>query len=63
MLVFQTEQNILMYPFHMREVAGMFDGSFFSALYGSLVTSSLVHETTEHELTDYGYKFGQEETT
>jgi DNA-directed RNA polymerase subunit omega len=30
--------------------------------YGSLVTSSLIRETTENESTNYGYKFGQEET-
>jgi len=30
---------------------------------GSLVTSSLVRETTETESQNYGYKFGQEEET
>jgi photosystem II P680 reaction center D1 protein len=30
---------------------------------GSLVTSSLVRETTENESQNYGYKFGQEEET
>jgi photosystem II P680 reaction center D1 protein len=30
---------------------------------GSLVTSSLVRETTENESHNYGYKFGQEEET
>ena len=30
---------------------------------GSLVTSSLVRETTESESQNYGYKFGQEEET
>jgi len=30
---------------------------------GSLVTSSLVRETTENESLNYGYKFGQEEET
>jgi photosystem II P680 reaction center D1 protein len=48
MLVFQAEHNILMHPFHMLGVAGVFGGSLFSAMHGSLVTSSLVRETTEH---------------
>ena len=49
MLVFQAEHNILMHPFHMLGVAGVFGGSLFSAMHGSLVTSSLVRETTESE--------------
>jgi len=44
-------------------VAGVFGGSLFSAMHGSLVTSSLVRETTETESQNYGYKFGQEEET
>jgi photosystem II P680 reaction center D1 protein len=32
-------------------------------MHGSLVTSSLVRETTEKESLNYGYKFGQEEET
>ena len=32
-------------------------------MHGSLVTSSLVRETTESESQNYGYKFGQEEET
>merc|ERR1711930_22471 len=63
MLVFQAEHNILMHPFHMAGVAGVFGGSLFSAMHGSLVTSSLLRETTENESTNYGYKFGQEEET
>jgi photosystem II P680 reaction center D1 protein len=63
MLVFQAEHNILMNPFHMAGVAGVFGGSLFSAMHGSLVTSSLVRETTENESQNYGYKFGQEEET
>jgi photosystem II P680 reaction center D1 protein len=50
MLVFQAEHNILMHPFHMLGVAGVFGGSLFSAMHGSLVTSSLVRETTEDGL-------------
>ena len=47
----------------MLGVAGVFGGSLFSAMHGSLVTSSLVRETTETESLNYGYKFGQEEET
>merc|ERR1739848_764056 len=52
MIVFQAEHNILMHPFHMLGVAGEFGGSLFSAMHGSLVTSSLIRETSEkfHEL-------------
>ena len=34
-----------------------------SAMHGSLVTSSLIRETTEEVSQNYGYKFGQEEET
>jgi len=40
----------LMHPFHMLGVAGVFGGSLFSAMHGSLVTSSLIRETTDNEL-------------
>ena len=63
MLVFQAEHNILMHPFHMAGVAGVFGGSLFSAMHGSLVTSSLIRESGEFESTNNGYKFGQEEET
>jgi photosystem II P680 reaction center D1 protein len=52
-----------MHPFHQLGVAGVFGGALFSAMHGSLVTSSLVRETTEIESQNYGYKFGQEEET
>merc|ERR1719493_68480 len=45
MLVFQAEHNILMHPFHILGVAGVFGASLFSAMHGSLVTSSLLSET------------------
>ena len=32
MLVFQAEHNILMHPFHILGVAGVFCGSLFSAI-------------------------------
>uniref|UniRef100_A0A803N747 Photosystem II protein D1 n=1 Tax=Chenopodium quinoa TaxID=63459 RepID=A0A803N747_CHEQI len=63
MIVFQAEHNILMHPFHMFGVAGVFGGSLFSAMHGSLVTSSLIRETTENESANEGYRFGQEEET
>ena len=34
-----------------------------SAMHGSLVTSSLIRETTENESANEGYRFGQEEET
>jgi photosystem II P680 reaction center D1 protein len=42
MLVFQAEHNILMHPFHMAGVGGLFGGSLFSAMPGSLVTYYLI---------------------
>ena len=47
----------------MLGVAGVFGGALISATHGSLVTSSLVRETTENESQIYGYKFGQEQET
>ena len=47
----------------MLGVAGVFGGALFAAMHGSLVTSSLVRETTENESLNYGYKFGQEGET
>jgi photosystem II P680 reaction center D1 protein len=38
MIVFQAEHNILMHPFNMLGVAGVFGGSLFSAMHGSLVS-------------------------
>ena len=63
MLVFSAEHNILMSPFHMLGVVGVFGGALISATHGSLVTSSIVRETTETESQNYGYKFGQEQET
>jgi photosystem II P680 reaction center D1 protein len=63
MLVFQAEHNILMHPFHMLGVAAVFGGSLFSAMHGSLVTSTLIKETDDYESANYGYRFGQEEET
>ncbi|MFQ6663030.1 hypothetical protein Gotur_030687, partial [Gossypium turneri] len=58
-----AEHNILMHPFHMLGVAAAFGGSLFSAIHGSLVTSSLIRETTENESVNEGYRFSQEEET
>lgn len=63
MIAFQGDHNILMHPFHMLGVAGVFGGSLLSALHGSLVTSSLLRETSEVESANAGYKFGQEAET
>jgi photosystem II P680 reaction center D1 protein len=63
MIVFQAEHNILMHPFHMLGVAGVFGGSLFSAMHGSLLTSSLIRETTENESANEGYRFSQKEET
>jgi hypothetical protein len=42
----------------MLGVAGVFGGSLFSAMHGSLVTSSLIRDTTENESANEGYRFG-----
>jgi photosystem II P680 reaction center D1 protein len=68
-IVLLSDANRLLFPlapsqpFHMAGVAGVFGASLFSAMHGSLVTSSLIRETTENESTNNGYKFGQEEET
>lgn len=63
MLSLQAQHNVLMHPFHMLGVAGIFGGALLSALHGSLVTSSLVRETSELESANAGYHFGQQEGT
>ena len=63
MLVFQAEHNILMHPLHILGVAGVFGGSLFSAMHGSLVTSSLLAETSGLISMNVGYTFGQEDET
>lgn len=63
MLVFQAEHNILMHPFHILGVAGVFGGSLFSAMHGSLVTSSILAETLGDVSNNTGYTFGQEDET
>jgi photosystem II P680 reaction center D1 protein len=63
MLVFQAEHQILAHPLHMLGVAGVFGASLFSSMHGSLVTSSLVSETTGDASLSWGYLFGQESET
>jgi photosystem II P680 reaction center D1 protein len=63
MIVFTAEHNILMHPFHMLGVIGVFGGALFSAMHGSMVTSTLIRETTEQVSINEGYRFGQEEET
>ena len=63
MLVFQAEHNILMHPFHILGVSGVFGGSLLSAMHGSLVTSSLLAESAADLSLNIGYNFGQEDET
>jgi photosystem II P680 reaction center D1 protein len=63
MMSLQAHHNVLMHPLHMIGVAGIFCGALLSALHGSLVTSSLIRETSDLESTNAGYKFGQQEGT
>eukprot|EP00969_Alexandrium_andersonii_P272952 12064726-Alexandrium_andersonii.AAC.1 len=52
-----------MHPFHILGVAGVFGGSLFSAMHGSLVTSSLLAESPGDVSLNIGYNFGQEDET
>ncbi|QHG14924.1 Photosystem Q(B) protein 1 [Nostoc sp. ATCC 53789] len=63
MLAFQGDHNILMHPFHMLGVAGIFSGALFSSLHGSLVTSTLIRKTDDNESINAGYKLGQKKFT
>jgi len=63
MLAFQADHSIMMHPFHMLGVAGVFGGALLAALHGSLVTSSLIRTTTESESMSLGYRFGQAQPT
>lgn len=63
MLSLQAQHNILMHPFHMLGVTGVFGGALLSAVHGSLVTSSLIRETSDIESANVGYRFGQQEGT
>ncbi|MBA0872777.1 hypothetical protein Goshw_020540, partial [Gossypium schwendimanii] len=50
-----------MHMFHMLGIVGIFGDSLFSAMFGSVLTFSLIKETTENESTNGGYRFDQEE--
>ena len=63
MLVFQAEHNILTHPFHIFGVAGVFGASLFSAMHGSLVSSSVLAESHGDVSLNSGYLFGQEDET
>jgi photosystem II P680 reaction center D1 protein len=63
MLAFQADHNILMHPFHMLGVAGIFGGALFSALHGSLVTSALFRSDDENASISTGYRLGQPQST
>ncbi|NJR59160.1 MAG: Photosystem Q(B) protein 1 [Cyanobacteria bacterium CRU_2_1] len=63
MMSFQADHNILMHPFHMLGVAGVFGGAFLSALHGSLVISTLIRTTNEVESINAGYQLGQSQMT
>ncbi|TYI76577.1 hypothetical protein E1A91_D06G086000v1, partial [Gossypium mustelinum] len=63
MIVFQAKHSIFIHLFHMLSVAGVFGGSLFSVMHGSLVTSSLIRKATKNESTNEGYRFSQKEET
>lgn len=63
MFAFQADHNIMMHPLHMLGVVGVFGGALLSATHGSLVTASLIRETSELESANIGYHFGQQEAT
>ncbi|MCE2055446.1 hypothetical protein HAX54_042583 [Datura stramonium] len=50
----QAEHNILMHPFHILGLAGVKGGSLFSSMHASLVTSSLIRESTKSESANEG---------
>lgn len=63
MFAFQGDHNILMHPLHQLGVVGVLGGALLSSLHGSLVTASLIRETSYDESVNVGYKFGQQELT
>lgn len=63
MMAVQAEHNILMHPASWLGVSGVFGGALLASLHGSLVTSSLIRETTDLESPNAGYHLGQQEVT
>ena len=63
MFRFQADHNILMSPFHQLGVIGVLGGALLCAMHGSIVTSSLIRNTNEHESINLGYKLGQKQST
>jgi photosystem II P680 reaction center D1 protein len=63
MLGFQADHNILMHPFHMLGVAGVFGGALLGSLHGSLVSSTIFRQNPETDSPNTGYEFGQSRTT
>ncbi|HHP7232966.1 MAG TPA: photosystem II q(b) protein [Xenococcaceae cyanobacterium] len=63
MFRFQADHNILMSPFHQLGVIGILGGALLSAMHGSIVTSTLIRNTNEHESINQGYKLGQKTPT
>jgi photosystem II P680 reaction center D1 protein len=63
MLAFQAKHNIMMHPFHMLGVAGIFGGALLASLHGSLVTSTLIRQTAAEESPNKGYRLGQSKVT
>nr|AFA52040.1 PsbA [Kirengeshoma palmata] len=53
----------LMHSSHMLCGGDAFSSPLYSPLHDSMVTSSLIRETTENESANEGYRFGQEEET
>lgn len=52
-----------MHPFHIFGIANIFGGSLFSTMSESLVTSSLLRETSINKSANYGYHLDQADET
>jgi photosystem II P680 reaction center D1 protein len=63
MFRFQADHNILLNPFHQLGVIGVLGGALLCAVHGSIVTSTLIRNTTEQESINAGYKLGQRNPT
>ena len=62
-VMIKAAHNILTHPFHIFGVAGVFGASLFSAMHGSLVSSSVLAESHGDVSLNSGYLFGQEDET